>query len=81
VGRHDAYRPNRAAYWADKAIEHLHRLVDHQDDPCEFDHHGTCQAHFTDGSEPGKCGVAEARAFLARFEARNRRSGDTTEAT
>ena len=51
-----------------EAVAHLHRLVDHQDDPCDFDHHGRCQAHSTDGSEPGKCGVAEARAWLAEHD-------------
>ena len=51
-----------------EAITHLHRLVDHQDDACAFDHHGRCQTHFTDGSEPGKCGVAEARAWLAEHD-------------
>lgn len=45
----------------DDALAHLHRLVDHQDDECQFDHHGLCQAH------PGKCGVVEARQFLAGF--------------
>lgn len=49
----------------DTAIEHLRRLADHQDDDCQFDHHGRCQIHSADGSESGKCGVAEARAFLA----------------
>jgi hypothetical protein len=49
----------------DQARTHLRRLVDHQDDPCHFDHRGTCQAHSVDGSEPGKCGVVEARQFLA----------------
>jgi hypothetical protein len=50
-----------------QAIGHLRRVVDHQDDDCAFDHHGLCQTHFVDGSEPGKCGVAEARAFLAEL--------------
>lgn len=49
-----------------QAIAHLHRLVDHQDDECTFDHHGLCQAHFISGSEPGRCGVAEAREWLAK---------------
>ena len=59
----DRYRRQLA-----EAIAHLRRLVDHQDDECEFDHHGLCQAHFIDGSEPGKCGIVEAREFLARVE-------------
>lgn len=48
----------------DEAVQHLHRLVDHQDDECQFDHHGCCQTHWVDGGAPGKCGVVEARAFL-----------------
>lgn len=62
---------NRAIYLRaerNQARAHLHRLVDHQDDECQFDHHGTCQAHFVGGSEPGKCGVVEARQFLAEAE-------------
>lgn len=64
----NAYRPHPAARWFRQALTHLHRLVDHQDDECVFDHHGSCQTHFTDGSEPGKCGVAEARQFLAEHD-------------
>lgn len=51
-----------------EAIALLHRLVDHQDDECTFDHHGLCRAHFVDGSQPGKCGAAEARAWLAEHD-------------
>jgi hypothetical protein len=61
-------RPSRLRRQLAEAITHLHRLVDHQDDPCDFDHHGQCQTHSTDGSEPGKCGVAEARAWLAEHD-------------
>lgn len=49
----------------DDALQHLHRLVDHQDNDCDFDHHGFCQTHSISGSEAGKCGVVEAREFLA----------------
>lgn len=59
-----------------EAVDHLHRIVDHQDDDCTFDPHGTCQAHFVDGSEPGKCGVAEARTFLAQLPASDIPGGD-----
>lgn len=48
-----------------EALEHLRRVVDHQGDACRFNHHGRCETHAVDGSSPGKCGVAEARAFLA----------------
>jgi hypothetical protein len=58
----------RASRQLVEAINILHRLVDHQDDACDFGHHGQCQTHFTDGSEPGKCGVAEARAWLAEHD-------------
>jgi hypothetical protein len=64
----NAYRPHPAERWFRQALIHLHRLVDHQDDECAFDHHGLCQAHFVDGSEPGKCGVVEARQFLAEHD-------------
>jgi hypothetical protein len=50
-----------------EAFTHLRRLVDHQDDDCVF-YRGDCQAHFTAGSEPGKCGTAEARAWLAEHD-------------
>ncbi|HEY1820364.1 MAG TPA: hypothetical protein VGG83_10575 [Trebonia sp.] len=50
-----------------EAFTHLRRLVDHQDDECVF-YRGDCQAHFTAGSEPGKCGTAEARAWLAEHD-------------
>lgn len=49
----------------DEAIEHLRRVVDHQDDPCEFNHHGRCETHHVDGSGQNKCGIAEARTWLA----------------
>lgn len=65
----NAYREPPANHWFRQALIHLHRLVDHEDDECQFDHHGFCQAHFVDGSEPGKCGVAEAREFLAKHDA------------
>ena len=55
----------RAAWesaWAERneARGLLHRFVDHEDDPCRFDHHGDCQEH---GSS-GPCQVAEARRLL-----------------
>lgn len=48
-----------------EALDLLGRLVDHQDDPCEFDHHGTCRMHSAASGEPGTCAVAQARAWLA----------------
>lgn len=52
-------------------IEKLRALltscVGSEKDPCEFDHHGNCQAHgsFLTGDEVGpSCHVAEARALL-----------------
>lgn len=62
-----AYRGERdqARELAREAIDHLERQVGNEDDPCDFDHHGSCQTHFKDGSEHGKCGTTEARTFLA----------------
>lgn len=40
---------------------HLEALLEMQDEPCRFDHHGNCQAHYVE--KP--CRVAEARAALA----------------
>lgn len=53
----------------DEAIEQLRRVVDHQDDPCEFNHHGRCETHHVDGTGQNKCGIAEARAWLAALPA------------
>ncbi len=43
-------------------------LVD--DEPCQFDHHGGCQAHGFLSLEPGElCPHAEAKALLAAYPA------------
>lgn len=65
-GNYSAYRKAQAGL--DEALTHLHRLVDHQDDECQFDHHGLCQAHFIDGSEPGKCGVVAIMEVVGGVE-------------
>lgn len=44
-----------------KARELLRRFVEHEDQPCRFDHHGYCQEHGTD--EP-PCAVRVARQLL-----------------
>lgn len=48
-------------------IEALRRLltglVEAEDDPCWFDHHGCCQAHGWFG-DPGECYTREARELL-----------------
>lgn len=53
----------------DEAVEHLRRVVGHQDDPCRFNHHGRCEIHAVDGPELGKCGIAEAREWVAALPA------------
>ena len=38
------------------------------DDPCDFDHHGGCQAHGYLSLEPGEiCPQAEAKRLLAKI--------------
>jgi hypothetical protein len=37
-------------------------------DPCQFDHHGYCQAHMYLGGEPMSCPHGRARAMLAALE-------------
>lgn len=41
----------------------LHELVEGEDRPCRFDHHGYCQEHSSFG-EPGSCLTADAREAL-----------------
>jgi hypothetical protein len=50
------------------AVENLLRLIrDLADpDPCEFDHHGYCQAHGWTAIEPA-CPHARAKRILARW--------------
>jgi len=38
-------------------------------DPCEFDHHGYCQAHMYLGGEPMSCPHGRARTILAAHDA------------
>lgn len=45
------------------ALRLLRGFVEHEDQPCQFDHHGCCQEHGWFG-EPGECGVREARQLL-----------------
>jgi hypothetical protein len=42
----------------------LGHFVDHEDEPCRFDHHGACQEH--GGSSLRRCDVAAGRELLAR---------------
>lgn len=42
-------------------------LVEGEDQPCRFDHHGYCQEHGWFG-EPGECYLAQARTALGLDE-------------
>jgi hypothetical protein len=44
------------------ALDLLELFVD--DERCSFDHHGTCQTHFSVGDFDNMCGNAAAREFL-----------------
>lgn len=55
----------------DKACDQIHRLmsilrrmVDHENDPCELDHHGSCQTH----NSGSPCITAVARRSLAEMD-------------
>lgn len=43
----------------------LQRFVDHDDEPCNVDHNGYCQAH---GLSSAPCKIAEARTFIAELK-------------
>ena len=40
----------------------LIRLLEVMDEPCRYDHHGNCQAHFVENP----CCVADARALVCQ---------------
>lgn len=47
----------------DELWETLHFLVEDEDEPCWFDHHGYCQGHHT-GEIDGECATAYARRLV-----------------
>lgn len=47
-----------------RLIQILRELVEPEDGPCRFDHHGYCQEHGWFGDQPGECGIREARGLL-----------------
>lgn len=52
----------------------LGHFVDHEDQPCRFDHHGACQEH--GGSSLRRCDVAAGRELLARVRGGAGESGE-----
>lgn len=46
-----------------RALSILENMINVDDDPCEFDHHGYCQAHNWFYTEP-KCPDARAKELL-----------------
>ena len=44
----------------------LRRWLDIHDDPCHYDHHGYCQAHFLE--DKGDCIVEVTRNYLKKDE-------------
>lgn len=49
------------------AIELLKEWLEMHDEPCWFDHHGCCQAHFLEFAN--ECIVARTRALIEKHEA------------
>lgn len=72
VMRRSGVEAQRLRGLLDDALEIIWNLVEADSSyPCQFDHHGNCQAHGSSG-EPGQCIVAYGAEFVTNRFARRR---------